>query len=47
LWQLNEIYSNADGTVQFIELITGASRQQFLTGHAASVFTRNVTCRGN
>jgi len=22
LWQVNEIYSNADGTVQFIELIT-------------------------
>ncbi len=30
LWQLNEIYSNADGTVQFIELSTGASGQQFL-----------------
>ncbi len=34
LWELNEIYSNADGTVQFIELITGASGEQFLAGHA-------------
>ncbi len=33
LWQLNEIYSNADGTVQFIELIALAGGQQFLTGH--------------
>ena len=32
LWQLNEIYSNADGTVQFIELYTGASGQQFIGG---------------
>jgi len=34
LWQLNEIYSNADGTVQFIELITSAGGQQFLAGHS-------------
>src|SRR3990167_6424399 len=34
LWQLNEIYSNADGTVQFIELIAVAGGQQFLAGHA-------------
>ena len=33
LWQLNEIYSNSDGTVQFIELITGSSDQQFLSGY--------------
>ena len=32
LWQLNEIYSNADGTVQFIELITSVGGQQFLAG---------------
>jgi hypothetical protein len=33
LWQLNEIYSNADGTVQFIELSTAFGGQQFLAGH--------------
>ena len=34
LWVLNEIYSNADGTVQFIELSTGAGVEEFLAGHA-------------
>ena len=34
LWVLNEIYSNADGTIQFMELTTGTGGQQFLTGHA-------------
>ena len=33
LWQLSELYSNADGTVQFIELTALAGGQQFLTGH--------------
>jgi len=36
LWQLNEIYSNADGTVQFIEFSTGVSGQQFLIGHTVT-----------
>lgn len=34
LWQISEIYSNADGTIQFIELRTSAGGQQFLAGHA-------------
>jgi hypothetical protein len=34
LWQLNEIYSNASGTVQYIELTTPSGGQQFLMGHA-------------
>jgi len=34
LWQVNEIYSNADGTVQFIELIALAGGQQ---NHEAAV----------
>ncbi len=34
LWQINEIYSNASGTVQFIELTTTSGGQQFLSGHA-------------
>lgn len=33
LWQLHEIYSNADSTVQFIVLESLAGGQQFLTGH--------------
>lgn len=33
LWLLNELYSNADGTVQFIELRTGDHGQEFLAGH--------------
>jgi hypothetical protein len=36
LYQVNEIYSNADGTVQFIELFSGAGGQQFLAGHSIS-----------
>src|SRR5947207_7400403 len=49
LWQINEIYSNADGSVQFIELITASSGQQFVTGQAmtssqgAATYTLNVT----
>jgi len=33
LWTLSEVYSNADGTIQFIELRTSPGGQQFLTGH--------------
>src|SRR2546428_7304594 len=49
LWQINEIYSNADGSVQFIELITASSGQQFVTGQAmtssqgATTYTLNIT----
>jgi hypothetical protein len=34
LWVINEIYSNADGSVQFVELSTTASGQQFVSGHS-------------
>ena len=36
LWSINEIYSNADGTVQFIELVdlSPFGGQQFVSGHA-------------
>src|SRR6187401_542059 len=34
LWTMNELYSNADGTVQFIELTALAGGQEFLTGHS-------------
>jgi hypothetical protein len=49
LWQINEIYSNADGSVQFIELITSFGGEQFVAGHAltssqgATTHTLNVT----
>lgn len=33
LWYVNEIYSSADGTVQFIELKASAPGQQFIRGH--------------
>ena len=45
LWRINEVFSNADGTVQFIELheIGGAQREWFLT-HCwfESIATGNV-----
>ena len=31
-WEISEIYSNADGTVQYIELFTASNSQQFTTG---------------
>jgi hypothetical protein len=33
LWRITQLYSNADGTVQFIELTALASGQQFIAGH--------------
>ena len=33
LWNISEIYSNDDGSVQYIELFTQASGQQFVSGH--------------
>ena len=31
-WEINEVYSNADGTVQYIELFTTSNNQQFTSG---------------
>jgi hypothetical protein len=51
LWQLNEIYSNADGTVQYVELITGAGGQEFIAGHTLTssqgATTRSFTFPSN
>jgi hypothetical protein len=33
LWYINEMYSNADGSVQFVEMKAAASGQQFIRGH--------------
>ena len=32
-WDINEIFSNSDGTNQFIELTTSSEGQEFLSGH--------------
>ena len=34
LWTMNELYSNADGTIQYLELTALAGGQQFVGGHA-------------
>ena len=33
LWDINEVYRNADGSVMYVELFTTAAGQQFLAGH--------------
>ncbi|MEZ4270152.1 MAG: hypothetical protein R3C68_01545 [Myxococcota bacterium] len=33
LWEIDEIYSNADGSVQYIELVTSNDSQNVLAGH--------------
>jgi hypothetical protein len=33
LWAMNELYSNADGSVQFLEMTAVTGGQQFLAGH--------------
>ena len=42
LWVLSELYSNAGGTVQYIELSTAAGGQEFLSGHAISASQGSV-----
>jgi len=44
-YQLNELYSNASGSVQFIELVegSGANGQEFLAGHTLSVTQGTTT----
>jgi hypothetical protein len=37
LWKIDEVFSDASGTVQFIELTTSASGEQFLSGHGIAV----------
>ena len=37
LWDINEIYSSADGSVQFVEFTTTANGQQFLNGRQLRV----------
>jgi Ca2+-binding RTX toxin-like protein len=37
LFHINELYSNADGAIQFIELVGDADGQPFLSGHTLTV----------
>ena len=41
LWTINEIYSNGDGSVQFIELFTSSSGEQFLGGETLTCYNFN------
>jgi serralysin len=45
LWHVSEVFSNADGSIQFIEFFTTSGGQQFLGGGARFVRTEqaNVT----
>jgi hypothetical protein len=36
IWTVTEVYSSADGTVQFIELSTASGNQQFVAGQSIS-----------
>jgi hypothetical protein len=43
LWQMNELYSNADGTVQFLELTALAPMQQFVQNHTLVTVVTSTT----
>ena len=43
LWRMTEAYSNADGTVQFLELAALAGGEQFVSGHALSSSSGSLT----
>lgn len=37
LWQVKEVFSNADGSIQYIELYTTSAFEKFLSGHTLTV----------
>jgi hypothetical protein len=39
IWKINEVYTNVDGSVQFIELFSASAGQQFLSGHGMTFRT--------
>ena len=43
LWQIKELYSNASGTVQFIELTASAGGQQFIGGRTITSSQAGIT----
>jgi hypothetical protein len=42
LWDVSEVYTNADGSVQFIEFFTTFGSQQFLIEHQIQALTEGV-----
>ena len=42
LWEVTEIFSNDDGTVQFVEFYTEDIGQEVLAGHALETYQQNV-----
>jgi len=42
LWEVTEIFSNGDGTVQFVEFFSEFSGQEFLAGHDLETYQQNV-----
>src|SRR5437773_1000819 len=45
LWRITELYSNADGTVQFIELKAYAAGEQFVMNHTITSSSPGATTR--
>ena len=43
LWRTDQIYSNADGTIQYIVMMAMASGQQFISGHSIAVSQGSTT----
>ena len=43
LWEITQLYSNADGTVQYIELTALSNGQEFLSGHTVAVTQGSTT----
>ena len=46
-WDITEIYSNADGTLQFIEWFTSSNSQHLLAGHVVTTNANVYTFPGN
>ena len=42
-WKFDEVFSNADGSVQFIELTNAFDLEQFVSGHPLTSTTHTVT----
>jgi hypothetical protein len=47
LWQMSELYSNASGTVQFLELSALSGGQQFVAGHVLTAGGNSFTFPSN
>ena len=43
LWYVNEAFSNADGSIQYIELKASAAGQEFVAGHSIRVTQGSTT----